>query len=58
LINYQTASIIRWTILEGAAFLMLLIYSEFLLFGILLIIYLALLIHTEAKIKRDLKQFD
>lgn len=58
LVSYQTASIIRWAILEGAAFLMLLIYPEFLLFGILLIVYLALLIPTEAKIKRDLKQFD
>ncbi len=58
LVSYQSASIIRWAILEGAAFLMLLIYPEFLLFGILLIVYLALLIPTEAKIKRDLKQFD
>ncbi len=58
LVSYQSASIIRWAILEGAAFLILLIYPEFLLFGILLIIYLALLIPTEARIKRDLKQFD
>ena len=58
LVSYQTASIIRWAILEGAAFLILLIYPEFLLFGILLIIYLALLIPTEARIKRDLNQFD
>ena len=58
LVSYQTASIIRWAILEGAAFLILLIYPEFLLFGILLIVYLALLIPTEARIKRDLKQFD
>ncbi len=58
LVSYQSASIIRWAILEGAAFLILLIYPEFLLFGILLIVYLALLIPTEARIKRDLKQFD
>ena len=58
LVSYQTASIIRWAILEGAAFLILLIYPEFLLFGILLIVYLALLIPTEARIKRDLNQFD
>ena len=58
LVSYQTASIIRWAILEGAAFLILLSYPEFLLFGILLIVYLALLIPTEARIKRDLNQFD
>jgi hypothetical protein len=58
LVSYQTASIIRWAILEGAAFLILLIFPEFLLFGILLIVYLALLIPTEARIKRDLNQFD
>ncbi|WP_336127208.1 MFS transporter [Mesoflavibacter sp. CH_XMU1422-2] len=58
LVSYQSASIIRWAILEGAAFLILLIYPEFLLFGILLIVYLALLIPTEARIKRDLNQFD
>ena len=58
LVNYQSASIIRWAILEGAAFLILLIYPEFLLFGILLIVYLALLIPTEARIKRDLNLFD
>ena len=58
LVSYQTASIIRWAILEGAAFLILLIFPEFLLFGILLIVYLALLIPREARIKRDLNQFD
>jgi len=58
LVSYQSASIIRWAILEGAAFMILLIYPEFILFGLLLIVYLALLIPTETRIKRDLNLFD
>ncbi|MCP4055038.1 MAG: MFS transporter [Mesoflavibacter sp.] len=58
LVSYQSASIIRWAILEGAAFMILLIYPEFILFGLLLIVYLALLIPTETRIKKDLNLFD
>lgn len=58
LASYQSASIIRWAILEGAAFIILFIYPEFILFGLLLIVYLALLIPTETRIKRDLNLFD
>ena len=58
MMSYQSASIIRWAIIEGAAFIILLIYPEFIFFGILLIVYLALLIPTETRIKRDLKLFD
>jgi len=58
IMSYQSASIIRWAIIEGAAFIILLIYPEFIFFGILLIVYLALLIPTETRIKRDLKLFD
>lgn len=58
LVSYQSASIIRWAILEGAAFMILFIYPEFILFGLLLIVYLALLIPTETRIKKDLNLFD
>lgn len=52
---YQTASIVRWAILEGAAFVILFVKPDFLLIGILLIIYLASLRPTEEKITNDLK---
>ena len=52
---YQTASIIRWAILEGAAFIILFLNKDFILFGILIIIYLALIHPTEDRIKSDLK---
>lgn len=54
---YQTASIIRWAILEGAAFVILLVKPEFVLFGIGIILYLIYLRPTEEKIKRDLQDF-
>ncbi|KAA5827474.1 MFS transporter [Algibacter amylolyticus] len=52
---YQTASIIRWAILEGSAFIILVMSKDFILFGILIILYLALLHPTEDRIKSDLK---
>lgn len=52
---YQTASIVRWAILEGAAFLILFLNKDFVLFGILIILYMALLHPTESKINSDLK---
>ncbi|KAF2338766.1 MFS transporter [Flavobacterium nitrogenifigens] len=51
---YQTASIMRWAVLEGAAFLILFIKPEFILFGILLIVYLLYLRPTEERITNDL----
>jgi len=51
---YQTASIMRWAVLEGAAFLILFIKPEFILFGILLIAYLLYLRPTEERITNDL----
>ncbi|MCL5127189.1 MULTISPECIES: MFS transporter [unclassified Algibacter] len=51
---YQTASIIRWAILEGAAFIILFLNKDFVLFGILIIIYLALIHPTEDRVKTDL----
>jgi hypothetical protein len=55
---YQTASIVRWAILEGAAFLILFLNKDFVLFGILVILYMALLHPTESRIKSDLKYLD
>ncbi|WP_159018755.1 MFS transporter [Algibacter sp. L3A6] len=51
---YQTASIVRWAILEGAAFLILFLNKDFILFGILIILYLALIHPTEDRVKTDL----
>ena len=51
---YQAASIMRWAVLEGAAFLILFIKPEFILFGILLIAYLLYLRPTEERITNDL----
>jgi len=50
---YQTASIIRWAILEVAAFILLILKPDFLIFGILIIIYLIFLRPTEEKIIND-----
>lgn len=52
---YQTASLIRWAILEGAAFMLLFINPDFAAFGILVILYLIFLRPTEESIKRDLQ---
>ncbi|SFD12762.1 MFS transporter [Flavobacterium phragmitis] len=51
---YQSASIMRWAVLEGAAFLILFLKPEFILFGILIIIYLIFLRPTEERINNDL----
>jgi hypothetical protein len=52
---YQTASIVRWAILEGAAFFIITNKPEFILFGAMLIVYLALLRPSERTITQDLK---
>jgi len=51
---YQTASIMRWAVLEGAAFIILFLKPDFILFGILLILYLLFLRPTEERINNDL----
>ncbi|AUC83688.1 MFS transporter [Lacinutrix sp. Bg11-31] len=48
---FQTASIARWAILEGSAFIILILKPEFILFGILILIYLILLRPTENRFK-------
>jgi len=52
---YQTACITRWAILEGAAFVILFLKPDFLIIGILLIVYLVSLRPTEERIINDLK---
>ncbi|MHC0446247.1 MFS transporter [Flavobacterium sp. 3-218] len=51
---YQAASIMRWAVLEGAAFLILFVKPEFIIFGILILIYLLFLRPTEERIINDL----
>lgn len=51
---YQTASIMRWAVLEGAAFLILFLKPDFILLGILIIIYLVFLRPTDERINNDL----
>lgn len=51
---YQTASIMRWAVLEGAAFILLFLKLDFILFGFLIIIYLIFLRPTEDRITNDL----
>ncbi|WP_375238556.1 MFS transporter [Aurantibacter sp.] len=55
IIEYQSASIIRWAILEGSAFALLILQKDFILFGILIIIYLIMIRPTEDKVKNELK---
>ena len=50
---YQTASIIRLAVLEGAAFLILFLKPDFLIFGILIIIYIIFLRPTETQFRKD-----
>ncbi|WP_299779104.1 MFS transporter [uncultured Formosa sp.] len=51
---YQTASITRWAILEGSAFLLVFMKKDFMIFGILIILYFILIRPTEDRIKMDL----
>ncbi|MBD0824245.1 MFS transporter [Aestuariibaculum marinum] len=51
---YQTAAIVRWAILEGAAFIILILKEDFILFGILIVFYLILLHPTKERIIKEL----
>ncbi|WP_281631402.1 MFS transporter [Flavobacterium luteolum] len=51
---YQAASIMRWAVLEGAAFLILILKPDFILFGILILVYLIFLRPTTERIDNDL----
>ncbi|SFR52339.1 hypothetical protein SAMN04490243_2580 [Robiginitalea myxolifaciens] len=51
---YQTACLVRWAVLEGAAFILLFLKPEFIVFGILLILYMAFLRPSAEELKREL----
>ena len=51
--SYQTASIIRWALLEAGAFVILFLKPDFILFGLLIIGYMIFLRPTEARFKTD-----
>lgn len=53
--HYTTASIIRWAIIEASAFIILFLKPDFIMLGLLLIIYLFLLRPTTDKINTDLE---
>ena len=55
MMQYQTASIIRWAILEGGAFLILFLKPELAIFGLLLLLYLFLVKPTKDKIENELE---
>jgi hypothetical protein len=52
---YQTASLVRWAILEGSAFLILFTKPDLLVLGILIILYQAYFIPPEEKMTSDLQ---
>ena len=52
---YQSAALLRWAILEGAAFIILFIKPDLIILGIFIIAYMIFLHPTEAKIKQDLR---
>ncbi len=51
---YQTASVIRWAILEGAALMLLILKPDFFIFGIIIIVYLLTIRPTEDKVNNEL----
>lgn len=52
---YQTASIMRWAILEGVIFVCIFAKPEFAIFGIALLAWLAYLHPTDSRIANDLE---
>ena len=54
IVPYQSALIVRWAILEGAAFVILFLKPDFILFGFLIIIYFMTLRPTKEKLESDL----
>lgn len=51
---YQSASIVRWAILEGSALILLVLKPELFIFGIIIIFYLLIIRPTENKVKSEL----
>ncbi len=52
---YQTASLVRWSVLEAAAFIIIINKPDFVLLGVILILYIAILRPSENNITRHLK---
>lgn len=52
---YQRASIIRWSILEVLALVLLFLKPDFFIFGIVIIVYLLAIRPTEDKVNSELK---
>ena len=50
---YQTASIMRWSIIEGLTLVLLFLQPDFIAFGLLMIMYLLFLRPSEDQFKRD-----
>lgn len=53
---YQTASIIRWAILEASALIILFLKQDLLILGILIIVYLVFLRPTEDRVNSELSK--
>ena len=53
---YQTASIIRWAILEASALIILFLKQDLLILGILIIVYLVFLRPTEDRVNSALSK--
>lgn len=53
---YQTASIIRWAIIEAAAFLILFLDPNFILFGVFILLYLLWIRPTEDQFRKDVEK--
>ncbi|TDQ22794.1 MFS transporter [Tenacibaculum caenipelagi] len=51
---YQSASIIRWAIIESACFILIILKPDFLLLGVILLIYLILIAPKEPQIIKTL----
>lgn len=51
---YQSASMVRWALLEGAAFIILFTEPKLMVLGILVLAYLISLMPTETRIEKDL----
>ncbi|HLW31658.1 MAG TPA: hypothetical protein VKX40_05315 [Aequorivita sp.] len=54
----QTASILRWAILQGVAFVILFLAPEHLIFGLFLILIIMFLRPTAARVKAALQHLD
>ena len=54
--SYQTASIIRWAILEASALIILFLKQDLLILGILIIVYLVFLRPTEDRVNSALSK--